>query len=550
MFLSNFTKKSKIILASVFGGAAIVGGALYYALTGNGDSYCNVIPKETVMIARVSPYELLEKNDLTYDDLFKRFDIPAKIEKKIKRVMEESIDAEKPIYFFVDKKVNFGIVFKVRDAEELKKVLEKEGDADVDEKDGYYWITEKKGPVFCFNNEKALFLINPVKSVKKSTVLALMEQSKDESAMGTQLYEQLVDCKKSMALNINASEFLELISEQAASELNSEQTVALSVAAAAMPDCNLLYTFDIEGEKIQGTMDILPVDEKAEKQLEKYTKLLPTIKGSLIDKGMKDPMAWACMGFSGNDLLKQLDKVSILEEPLREARSEIDIDGIASSFEGDVSLAVTISDGETPAFLVLAETANNKYQGFCDMMAETDLDDYKVMSLGNGNYSILQRDWSSYFSSQDYYSDYNDYDDDYGYIDEYVDDDYGYDYSTPSVRYDYDNPIAFFGNNNNMFYATSDKHMRNISGDTNNSLKDYSNDIKGCLFYGIIDMKQLYKYVNDNAHNREDKQIAAVLKNFESITLRVEPKHADFTVNMKSGTKFFDCMFDLIDEIK
>lgn len=515
----------KIVYGLVGGLAAVVVAATaWFFLRSKKDAYCNVIPKTAVMVARISPVELFTKNDLTMDDIMKSFGVDKSDKKEIKKFLESGIDFTSAFYLFVNDDASGGLVFGMSDADDLKEYLEKNDnmdvDVDLDKETGYYTVELDKDEVyFCFNDKKALLYVSADRNADVDDVLKLMDQDDDESILDTELYEQLIECDKSMAMNMSVRGALEAIKAQMGS--GSRDAKELGVILKTVPDCNMLLAMDIINTEAKATFDIFPNSDDAKKDLDKMMGIASTVSGDLTNCGIKHPLAWCTFAFPGKKIYDGLKKVPFVADELKNIERELDVRGFLSSFNGDVTLALNNDiDGEMPEVLMLAKTENSKYRDVLDyIVEETSGDSERLVSDGGGDYHYVDRHYTT-----DYDNGYYDYD-----LEEWV----------YPESYD-DRTMFYIGNSNNCLIATNMTEFKNSVGKSS-ALDAYKEDIKGCSFFGFIDIHEIFKLVEDKGGmSSSDKKIFKIWKDAKDMTLLVRGTHGEFTFRMDNGTKIID----------
>ena len=532
-------KKNLLLRASrMMMSMALVAVMVVFASCSKQDDYCSVIPEDAALVARLDPVDLIQKNDVDLEKTALRLGMPANDLDEVKEFLDCGVDFESPLYLFVDERINFGLVCKVKDADDLEKAMLKEH-VDVKSRDGYKWV-ETGNVWICFNDQKLLAYGSPNGSVKERRVQELMEQGEKKSILGTKLYEQLLKAEKPIAVNFSYGEFMKMAGRMPGASGNA---AVLSMVGALVPDCNCLVTFDIDGDEVSYTTDVYPNDNKAEKLMEQFMGFMPPIEGKLLDSTIANPLVYFAGHFPGASVLDFLKDIKIpgLMDQFEQADEQYGITKTLASLEGDVSFAVA-DNLDDFKFLVQADTKNEDYLKTIEKLAG-QLHDVKLEKTGDKQYrfSQMQYTWEE--------PDFQEFEDDEDSWEEYVDDDAAFD--VPAVEYAPKGefkPTAQFGSKDGRFYLTNDESL--LGSKAEGKLKDF--DIKGKNFFGFIDLERLAQCalakMNEN-NDRDNSSFAAVsmaLKDFRDVTIQAEGLHAEAVLHMQKGKSFVEALLNLV----
>ncbi len=535
----------KLIFACSALAALVVAVVAFFVLRGPGkDSYCSVIPENALMVARLSPSELLLKNGLDIKDLVDNSGMKGADKKKLSQFLKCGVDFTSPFYFFMDENANVGVAFGMDDAKDLKNFLEDELDMDVDDDEGFYTVEVDRSACLCFSDDKGLFFGSTQGRVDMDDALDLMDQKAEESILETKLYEQLIGSRKSAAMNINYGNFLDAVSRFA----NSSEREAMGMVSAVMPDCNMLMTLDIDGSEAMFTTDIYPNTDKAKKDLDKMMEAYPAIEGTLAEVGLKNPLAWCTFNFPGPKVMDLIKQVPGIENVLREIEQEIDLNTLLGSFDGDVSLALNNNlDSPEPEVLLVATTKNNKYVKVIEELTNKG-DGVKMVSDGGNDFHLVRKSYSYiYFDEVDTLG----YDDDYDFDDDYYDyDDEDYYEPEPDLIYDEEETeetLAYVANKDGKMILTNAESLKNSGTKSSSALEDYKSELKGSSFFGFVNVKEILKQAKKNSvSGSQGSKALKIWDDAKDLTLTVKKTHAEMVFRMDNDTKIFSKILESI----
>lgn len=555
----------KLILGCL--AAVVACAALVWFIFGRSkkDDYCSVIPQDAVLVARMAPAEFLEKNGIALDELADKVGEGRRFVKMgLSYLKGCGIDITRPFYFFVDDNACIGMCAAVSDVKDLKSVIKTEMHSEILDENGYNWVNVGNGCSWlCFDSDKALIYGNPRNiSVMREDIVSLMKQDADKSVLNTDLYKQLIDSNKSFAANLDYAAAMDIVKSLAG---NSSEMAALTATGLLMPPSNILFGLDAEGSKVMYTADVFPKDSKAEKEYDELMSKVPNIKGDLVCKGLKNPLAWMCFNFPGNDLLAFVKQIPGAEEALTQVSQKVDIATLLGSFNGDVTLSVNNDlSASDPEFLLIASTENNKYVGVLNTLTTIGGSDVAIVSDGGSTFHITQKqyDWTSAFEGydvDDITDDIDDYaieeeeDDYFADLDELTDDELEPEYINPSHATPANTTIktvAYIFNKDNLFMLTNSENIKNTPRFDSSVAESYKSDMKGCKFYGFIDIQEFVKQVKlqENIDER-GAAILRVLKGLKDVVAKATDRHFELTLNTMDDKNFVEFVCDAIQAV-
>lgn len=555
----------KLILGCL--AAVVACAALVWFIFGRSkkDDYCSVIPQDAVLVARMAPAEFLEKNGIALDELADKVGESRRFVKMgLSYLKGCGIDITRPFYFFVDGNACIGMCAAVSDVKDLKSVIKTEMHSEILDENGYNWVNVGSGDAWlCFDSDKVLFYGNPRNiSVMQEDIVSLMKQDADKSVLSTDLYKQLIDSKKSFAANLDYAATMDIVKSLAGS---SGDMAALTATALLMPPCNMLFGLDAEGNKVQYTADVFPKDSKAEKEYDELMSKVPSIKGDLVGKGLKNPLAWMCFNFPGKDLLDFVMQIPGAEETLAQVSQKVDIATLLGSFNGDVTLSVNNDlSASDPEFLLIASTENNKYVGVLNTLTTIGGSDVALVSDGGSTFHITQKqyDWTSAFEGydvDDVTDDIDDYaieeeeDDYFDDLDELTDDELVPEYVDPTPAAPANTTtktVAYIFNKDNLFMLTNSENIKNTPRFDSSVAEIYKSDMKGCKFYGFIDIQEFVKQVKLQENiDEKGATILRVLKGLKDVVAKATDRHVEVTLNTMDDKNFVEFVCDAIQAV-
>lgn len=479
------------------------------------DDYCNVIPEDAVLVARLAPEELLDQNDLSISKLLDEFKMTKKERESIEEFLDCGLDFESPIYFFVDREMNVGIVLKMDDADDFEKNLKKQK-ATFKEYDNIKYDKLDSESFVCFDQNKLMFYRFNNNRVKKETVAKLMDQDASKSILDTKLYEELIEADKPVAVNFSYTDLL-----KAATKLNSMDAdmAGLGMMAAMMPECHCLVSMDVKDESAKICTDIKPVSSTDEKRMADMLAYMGSIKGDLIDKGLDNPLGWMCFHLAGEKMLEGLSNIPMLESVIKEVSEEIDLDDILNSIEGDVSLAIgnDLSKDE-PQLLMLAAPAGDDFMTLIKQYGPQMNGGVKVKPQGKDCYTIQQEkiQW-----------DFSDFDE-------------SGDFASTSEWKD----VATLGMKDKLFYITNIDRYKSGKVGTTTSLESHAKKAKGCQVYGFLDLQQTIEVLAAKTADPDD--IPEHLNDLEVMTVWSKDFHAEMELKNQNGKNMAKTMLELM----
>lgn len=545
---------NKKLIIGILGAVVAVAALLWIIFGGSKkDDYASVIPEDAVLVARIAPVELLQKNDIELDELADKVGDSKRFVKMCMSYLKGcGIDVTRPFYFFVDGNACLGACFAISNAKDFRSVLKTEMQADVEQEDDYNWVKINHKGYLCFDDEKALFFVDPRSiPVTKSDIIDMMKQDKDKSVMKTKLYQQLVDCNKSLAMNMDYSAMMDI----AKAIIDSPEMASVSAVSMLLPDCNLLCTSDIEGSKVTITADLFPNSDKAEKELDEYLGSLPEIKATLTDKGLKTPIAWACINFPGPKILDFVKKIPGSEQVLEEITKQFDLSTMLNSFDGDVTVAINNNfEDPEPEVLMMATTVNNQYVNVLNSFKDKMNGDVALINDGGSNFHITRKTWDYSqvieANESNLFDDMDDEDDYFDELDELTDDDYGFDEEkiVPQATA-VSKTVAYLSNIDNILVISNKQELQNMAGKDSEAMSAYKSDMKGCNFYGVIEFSPIIMQLSKETSNMQQQMIVQSLSKFKNIVTKLKGRHCEISLNTKDDKKVVDVILDLVKNI-
>lgn len=544
----GFFKKHKtgiLVSCGFFVFLAAVATAVYFFVLNPKDRYCNVIPKNTIMLTRLNAKELLYDKGMSLNDIK---DLADKMKIDGDEMEEMGIDLSRSIYAFVSEKKDVGIVAKVSDAEKLKQYLDDNGkdlvgdDVKFKESDGIIIAKSKDGygRIIAFDNSKVLMLTGEgdqsdvIRRAKK-----LMIQDTDNSILDSPLYTEILDSKKGAALNIDLSKLPDEVYDEMESELNKNGMEKYAKKAKkAFKDYHYLFTFDTDGDKAILAFDVISQDEKAQKNLEKASAINGAIGSKLLDYCHQTPLLWGCININGSKLLKELEDYGIDNlNDIALGDLHINVENIIKSAKGDMAFSMDFGEElkKAPSMLFIADLSEDnispEIRKYASTMTGNSYANIAEPQTGRFEYQTMHYSEGSYRES--YY--WDDWYGDYFPTTEYV---------PPTLQSV--NTEAWFGTKSNIFYATNDAKMSEL-GTSSSAARKYKEQMKGCSVFMMLDIKHLTDYIKQQGNGNSDVEtFANISSKFDNIIFSVKGAHAEMVLSTKKERNIFTVLKSLL----
>lgn len=324
--------KTKIILSSIVV-LALAGVVAFWVLRGNSDGYLQALPKDATALVRLDVKALLDEADLTKEETTKLLQRISFSEE----TNEIGIDFNRPVYGFAIQNDNFGILAAVASEKELQSWCERlaaEGHAsEIMHQRGYSWVVLEQQWLMAFDNEKALVMgpaIGAAQDLLRTTIVQLMEQNDDESALKTDLYKLLKSEDEPLVALVRP----ELLPEDALKNLGKLQLKSSQQGVYCL-------TMAPDDNELEVDIDIISDDETILEELTKINTLLRPITGKLLDNAHPDNAIWLACNLKGEDLLSTLRAEPSIRTSLIALNLIVDVDQIIQAIDGDIAVELT-----------------------------------------------------------------------------------------------------------------------------------------------------------------------------------------------------------------
>lgn len=476
------------------------------------DSYCSVIPEDAYLLGRVSINELLDENDLSIEQLMKQFNAPQKVIDKFDELKNSGLDIDAPLYFFVTTKGKMGLAGKMTDAGQFKEFFEKETKESVQEADGICYVEEKRPgrmtPILCFDDERWLMVLSSEGAVSTEDAFGLMNQDESESVLEKDLYKQLVDAEKPMAVNLDmktASAYFSKLSSLAG--IRPSDANMLSLASMFVPNANVLMCFEVKGERAGFTIDVFPADDAAKEQFEKMQAGCPKIKGDLIEAGTENPIVWTCMGLEASKYLEQMNNIPFVAQALQEVKKQFDYEAALSSLSGDLVFSLSCKDPkeDMPQMLLLAQTQDDKLAKSIEPFCGQRMGLFMLNKTGDKQYAISTMS--------------------------------PFDLSKGTTS-------AFLGQKDDCFYVTTQESLLEAKPD-NKSVKAYDDEIQDSQFFLLLDVQRIVTLMKATKQNSKKDQIISMTENIKDVVARTNGLHSEIYLHMMPGKDVAETVLNL-----
>lgn len=384
--------KSKVFLLSILV-VAVASVGVFFFLRSSSTAYLKALPSNMVALSRLDVKEFLDDADFSQDEmrqLVKRLSASADDPSSF------GIDFKCPLYGFASQDGYFGVLAAVAQADDVASWCERlraEGHAsEVSKQRGYSWVVLEHQWLMAFDDEKALAMgpaVGTAQEQLRTVIARLLEQSRDDSGMDSELYDVVSDAKSPWAAVVSS----EILPEEVLQPMRS-----MNLASAAQG----MYLFSLAAERNELDLDveIIPANEDGEAELEYLNKLLRPIHGDLTDYAHGENVLWMAANLKGESLLELLRSHLAVRTVLVALNFVIDADRILESVDGDIALEIMNVDGsfENMGGSLTAQVANTDFLSGASKWGNKYV---AVQALSSTEYSLALPDMPMFFSVKD-----------------------------------------------------------------------------------------------------------------------------------------------------
>ncbi len=306
----------------------------FFALHKSNNAYLKALPKDALALARLDAKSLLTEAELTKEEmaeLLQRYSLSSEKSAAI------GLDLSLPIYGFAANDGNFGFLAAVSDADDLTawcESLAAQGHAsEVTRQRGYSWVVVEQRWLMAFDDKKAMMMgpaVGGAQDRQRAVIAQLMQQSDDESALQTDLYQLLGTKDEPLVAAVRP----ELLPENVLGALGS-----LRLRSSKQGLFRL--TMNPDDDELEVDIDIISNDEDVLAELNKVNTLMRPIAGHLTNNAHADNAIWLAINTKGEELLKLLRSDAGIRTTLLTLNLVLDVDRMIEAIDGDVALEFT-----------------------------------------------------------------------------------------------------------------------------------------------------------------------------------------------------------------
>lgn len=329
-------RKFYVVLGLVV--AAAFGIVLYLNLRPD-NGYRSAIPRDAKAVMVVDFTQTAQNLGFTIKDLMMHYDKMSSI----------GVDFAKPIYGFVARNGNIGLVASVANADLLDENLHNMG-FETETRRGLIWCVI--GNFLMSHDDEKLLVMGPT-TINTSNDLyeqmaELMIQGSSESDILVSLDEQPGEIK----LYTHADVLPESVTNHIAMHLPEGADLSKVEVKAAIEVTNKKVTFE-------ASLDF--ADDRLRDYFVEFNRSFHPINGRLLNMAPEDPVFWACANIEGDHHLELMRHYKRLRPVLAFMNTQLDADQIINAIEGDVSVSIPMISLNGLRTLVLAELKDTDF---------------------------------------------------------------------------------------------------------------------------------------------------------------------------------------------
>lgn len=460
-------KKKKYYLGTFILVVAIVLLGYYNFRSTNG--YRSSIPVDAKAVMEIDLAGLAQDCGFTVKDFVSHYD----------KLDDTGLDFSKPVYGFLTKTGNFGLLAAVSDGEELDESLQDLG-FDTEKQRGMIW--SNVGSWMLVRDNSKVLVMGPTSvtgmDALREEMADLMIQGDSESPILLSLDEEVGHVKFVSML----SALPEKVTEHVANQLPK---------GADLSSMKIVSGLSTKDNKLTWNIRLQSYDERLMAELRKFNESLRPIKGNLMSDAPADPVVWLGCSTDGAKLLKELRKNPTIREKLVMANMCVDADQMLQAIDGDVSFSIPYLKLGTMDYLFTAEIKNASF------LAEAD--DWKEGLAVDNGMKLSQ------LSNNDFHVSYSDIN-------------------------------AYFGTckQNKVLYVTNSSDLQKTAGTyaVSNTYQDLKDKIVGCIFFSSINLSRiLYAISPYTMIFGPNQRIYKIMNSLDRLNIKV-PDCTEFTVEL------------------
>lgn len=326
-------RKSYILLA--IGLIAVVACLVTFFVIRRTDSYACALPASTNALVRMDVPTLLQHGSVSPNDLY-----------PLSGVCDEAsvsqwLNASKPVYAFVDDANNIGLLCALTDAGALEQALQRLADAgrasSVERQRSLQWCCVEQRWLLCFDSRRLLVMgpaVGSEQDALRQNMAKLMEQSRDDSGLATDIHERLASADAPVAASLSTSLLSSFLQGSMAQQLGLQDLLSE----------RLEISLDASANALVAQFDIPLAGDVAQRRMQTISGLLHPVTGVLAGDAPADAALWLTLNLRGTDVLTYLRSFPVVRTALVAANTVVDVDAMLRAVDGDVAVS-TSADG-------------------------------------------------------------------------------------------------------------------------------------------------------------------------------------------------------------
>lgn len=383
--------------------ALAAAGAFFLFSRGGVDAYATAIPQNSSAIACLDVKALVREADLSVSDemgLLRRYFHTTD------EAGTAGLDLTRPVFAFVSEEGNVGLVARVKDAAALKRQCElwqsERITSPPTEQRGLTWSVVSDSWLMAFDSERLLVLgpaFGSAQDALRTQMAALMQQSREESALVTELYALASRTAAPLAAALRGSALASRLKPEQRKMFSDEAWEESAIALEAHTRDNIV-TLDAEVESS---------NEQVKARLAELGEMLRPIDAALVGQSHKNTALWLCANLEGTKALELLRGLPAVRVALLGLNTIADVDAILRSIDGDVAL--DIPDGaliaqflgsKVPPLMLTAETRSSEAFAQSDYWLQSSMSaPYRLQATSPTDFAYLSADMSVNFGTHD-----------------------------------------------------------------------------------------------------------------------------------------------------
>lgn len=343
-------KRTGLVIA-VLAAIVAVGVGLYWAFSSE-PVYKRALPADAVAYMCVDGKALDKALDL------KEIAKAAGLESD--EIMQDcGVDWSEKVYIFMRNEKSAGVLACMNDADKLTACLTTNNlyrgrVSEIEEKDGYHWVTVSGEMLVGYNDEK-LLAVGQVNSYNKEEVrqqmLQWLAQDESESGLNTPLYKKLDEKEGIFTYSASGN----AIPEEIFTTIKKQMMGQLPGQIADLRKINVAGAVQVDRKKLSCPLEVFTEDEALNASWDAVDKQARKLGSDFIEQAPEGMVMWLGANVVGETMLEQLRSNPDLRTMLVGLNMMADVDNILKSIDGNMMVAVGGESAEVPTVLLTAD---------------------------------------------------------------------------------------------------------------------------------------------------------------------------------------------------